>query len=232
MKIAVVLHLYYLSSWEYIGSRLKALTNYMSLDTDIDLYVSLCVDKKDISQEILKDFPDAKIFILQNKGKAAGPFMCAFQYMIANDKKYDYILKLISKSKFTKDVNWKKELIDPFIGSPKHLDDAIKLISKNKESHKIAIPLKRLKHEDDYSWMEPILTGFNMKVDNIDRAYSDGGTFMAEYNAVLEFFKSIKISDFYDQMPLGKNNPGLCDAMEIIFCFLPQFKSDTIVVLD
>jgi len=106
IKIAVLLHLYNTSLWDVF-------TNYLSeftlCDCSYTLYVNLTEANSDIQNEILLFHPQTLFTISPNKGMDIGGFMYQLKYIMDNNKKYDYILKLHSKTK----LMWRKRLIDP-----------------------------------------------------------------------------------------------------------------------
>ena len=59
--ISVILHIYHTDLWEYFEKKLK------SLDTQFDLYITLCDEVENISKDILKSFPSANITKYPNK---------------------------------------------------------------------------------------------------------------------------------------------------------------------
>ena len=66
--IAIILHIYYVELWQIFAEKLK------KLNTKFDLYITLTKGNQDITDDILKSFPDAKIYTYINKGMDIGPF--------------------------------------------------------------------------------------------------------------------------------------------------------------
>ncbi len=79
--IAIILHIYYTDLWGYFEEKLK------SLNTPFDLYITLCDEVEDISDEILNSFPNANIKRYKNKGKDIRPFLLTLKNIrIKNNK--------------------------------------------------------------------------------------------------------------------------------------------------
>ena len=89
-KLAIVLHVYYIDRWSYFENKLK------QLKTDFDLYVTLCENNVDISNDIKKAFPKATIYKYPNKGLDIGPFIRTIKRL--RDKDYDYLIKIHTKT--------------------------------------------------------------------------------------------------------------------------------------
>ena len=71
------------------------------------------VTNKYFSKHILeKIFKNAKILIIENKGVDVGGLFHSMYYIRQNDLKFDYILKIHTK---TSDETWRKELIQPLV---------------------------------------------------------------------------------------------------------------------
>ena len=88
--IAIILHIYYVELWQIFAEKLKI------LNTKFDLYITLTKGNLDITDDILKSFPDAKIYTYINKGMDIGPFLLTLKKI--RNKNYNYIIKLHTKN--------------------------------------------------------------------------------------------------------------------------------------
>lgn len=102
-KIALIMHVGNIKVFK------KIIVDYPNFFTNdaIDLYIS-CNSKTDfdILQEIL---PDAQIFQYENRGMDIGPFLLMIKHLIKINAKYDYYIKIHTKS----DTKWRNLLIKP-----------------------------------------------------------------------------------------------------------------------
>ena len=90
-KVAVHLHLYYTDMWAKIADSLS------NLDVcDWDLFVTLTQSDALLSKRILEFFPQAKIFVVENRGFDVGPFIYFLHQIDLSD--YDFVLKLHTKN--------------------------------------------------------------------------------------------------------------------------------------
>jgi lipopolysaccharide biosynthesis protein len=91
--IAVFIHLFYQDLWSELQRSLCNLKN-----VKFDLYVTICSDHDNsIILTIKKDFPNAIILSVPNRGADVGPFFEKLNYCFNNKKKYEWILKIHSK---------------------------------------------------------------------------------------------------------------------------------------
>lgn len=124
-KIAIVLHIYHTNLWRYFEEKLK------SLDTQFDLYITLCDEVEDISKDILKSFPSANITKYPNKGQDIGPFLKTFKKI--RNKDYDYLIKLHTKKceyNLSLGNNWRDELVNPLISSDRIIRENISTLKQ------------------------------------------------------------------------------------------------------
>lgn len=126
LSLAVHLHIYYIDMWKEIREYLKNLKDY-----PYDLYVTLTKDNPRLSADIAAFFPNAKIWVVENRGYDIGPFI-DFLHHIDLDK-YDLILKLHTKNKTVQRGNgltfrglslsrglWRDILYKSLLGTPQN----------------------------------------------------------------------------------------------------------------
>ena len=185
--IAIALHLYYVDLWNYFREKLE------KLNTKFDLYITLCEDNLDISGEILKSFPYAKIYNFPNKGQDIGPFLQLLKKI--RNKDYDFLIKLhAKKTPFNPDKGkeWMDELVNCLISS----DDVIsKNISTLKGSFKMCGSEKWLFSSDGRR--DPAKEYFE------NYQFIGGTMFMVDFKNYCDLLTDQLIDDLYEKMPLG-----------------------------
>ena len=132
-SLAVHLHLYYLDMWPEIKGYLANIGDY-----PYDLFVTFTTKNPQLEEEIKTFKPDAKIWVVENRGYDVGPFI-DFLHHIDLDK-YDYILKIHTKDK-NKGADtyignyiigrplWVKLLTHSLLGSTEQFDKNIRMFS-------------------------------------------------------------------------------------------------------
>jgi lipopolysaccharide biosynthesis protein len=124
--IAVVIHLYYPESWGVLSRKLKKITEF-----NYDVFVSLPENERGFTQEIIKDFPNAFVYISPNRGRDVLPFMSIIELLY--NLGYKQILKLHSKKSThrTDGSDWFSDLINALIPeSPTLQKDLLKALER------------------------------------------------------------------------------------------------------
>ncbi|MBA3706834.1 MAG: glycoside hydrolase family 99-like domain-containing protein, partial [Bacteroidetes bacterium] len=124
--IAVVLHLFYVDLWEEMKKELK------NFNKPIDLYININNNAtiKEI-EKIKKDYPKAKIYSFENRGRDILPFLKILKIILPLN--YSAICKIhTKKSPHRDDGNeWRNSLIKGLIGTPERINQSIKLLEKD-----------------------------------------------------------------------------------------------------
>ncbi|MEG8099003.1 rhamnan synthesis F family protein [Candidatus Liberibacter brunswickensis] len=97
-KVAIVVHLYYVDLWREIANLLSGLNFYF------DLHVTLVADSASIKSEILKKFPNARVYIMENYGRDVLPFLTLLEKEELSC--YDYVCKIHGKKSKRKGHTW------------------------------------------------------------------------------------------------------------------------------
>lgn len=187
--IAIILHIYYTDLWRYFEEKLK------SLDTQFDLYITLCDEVEDISDEILKSFPSANIKKYANKGQDIGPFLQVFKEI--RNKDYDYLIKLhTKKSRYNLQLGnrWRESLVNNLINS----DSIIKknIVFLQNSDFKMCGSKDWLIDSDTETSTE--------KYFNDDYYQFIGGTmFMVDFQAYKQILTDKMIDEWCEKMPNG-----------------------------
>lgn len=88
-RLAVVIHLYYVDTFPEIAALIA------SREQVLDVLVTMPPENKDYSDEILKYFPNARIFIVENRGRDIRPFLMLLENGALDP--YDAVCKLHGK---------------------------------------------------------------------------------------------------------------------------------------
>lgn len=133
LSLAVHLHLYYVEMWPEIKDYLTNIRNY-----PYDLFVTLVAENSSLEKEIKAFKPDAKIWIVENRGYDVGPFIDFLHHIHLAD--YDYILKIHTKNTtrdclthinqfYLKNSEWSKLLWDGVLKTPKRVKEIMELLA-------------------------------------------------------------------------------------------------------
>lgn len=120
---ALVLHLHFLDLWPEIKQQLA------KINLPYDLYLNIN-NEASVEQviEIIEDFPDVRLYSLENRGRDILPFIQILKDILPLE--YKYLLKLHSKkSVHRKDGDlWRNHLINSLIGSPERVKQSLALL--------------------------------------------------------------------------------------------------------
>lgn len=87
-RVAVVIHLYYLESWDLFKTLLQ------KVSFDFDLYITTSYEKFfEVCELTKQDFPEAYVLIYENRGRDILPFLKLYPQLAS----YEFICKLHSK---------------------------------------------------------------------------------------------------------------------------------------
>lgn len=89
-KVAAVIHLYYLESWGLFSANLKALNK-----VNFDIYVTMPKTNLWFAEKIKKQYPNAQILEVPNRGRDVLPFLRTAEVLY--EMGYESILKVHSK---------------------------------------------------------------------------------------------------------------------------------------
>lgn len=179
-QLAVHLHIFYQDQLCSIIKRLHYLDNLKH-----DLFITLVEDSSEIRQKILSEFPDAKIWVVENRGYDIGPFI-DFLHRINLDE-YKYILKLHTKGTNSKNVAcfnnkrldnalWGKILWDSMLSSPARVHANIKELDDNP---KIGMIGSAYCHTNSQKHYQNLLPQINEQLGKMGHACVDKLSFIA-----------------------------------------------------
>lgn len=132
-NLLVHLHLFYFDQADYFIEKLKNIDG-----CSWDLYVSVIKHEEEVEQRIKDAFPFAKIILVENRGYDIWPFIQIIKNIDLD--KYDYILKLHTKSYYDQAVRvnkfwykhyeWRNILVDCLLENKKQFLHLLKIFKK------------------------------------------------------------------------------------------------------
>ena len=138
-RILIHLHVYYTNQLDFFLNAFRKIDGYFK----ISLIVTICEsvnEKEKIFEQIRKQYPEAIIIYVPNKGFDVGPFIETLHHVDLDD--FDYVIKLHTKSR-GKEGNtilngivisnsvWENIMIDSLIGSKERVEEAIRLLCQD-----------------------------------------------------------------------------------------------------
>ena len=127
MRVAVILHVGALAP---LPELLRDITNIRFANIPFDLFVNLVEGKVDVTSAtglIKTAFPGAVIVTSENRGMDIGGFFKVLPLVLSGEQKYDYILKLHTKSAQW----WRRKLIMPICGNPYQIRYCLQTLKAN-----------------------------------------------------------------------------------------------------
>lgn len=212
----------------------------------IDLYFS-CNDKQ-VFNIVNEQYPNSKIFQIENRGMDIGPFLLTIKYLIDNKSNYDYYIKLHTKT----DKNWRNSMIKPIYNNLDYFMDIkktnnnIKLFgSKNHHSNAnfngnyspILELIKRNYPEYIYKFLSYCSEYNENTVDCSEPPYFIAGTIFVFNNKYFDLFKQIKDLNYEfgiletGYVSNGIGNPRKTHAWEYLFGYILYLKKKKINIL-
>jgi hypothetical protein len=237
VKVAVHLHLYYQDLWDEFSSILKNLKSY-----DYDIYVTLTKGSATIGQtkwikeKIQKDFKNAKVFEVDNKGLDVGAFLTILEYISSQNKHYDYLLKLHTKKSVKTagiefGANWRKQLYKPLIGDENTVNS---ILSKMQSNDKIGM-VGNTTWVSDFEGLnkgkiEELKSMLGIKTNN--KRFIGGTMFWVKYPIIKTYFNTYAIKKISYMLESGYftdyETGTYTHALERIFGYMVSDSNKTI----
>ena len=220
--IAVIVHLYCIELWEELK------LSILSISHEYELYISIPENEEiDISKEILQEFPSAKIYKLENKGRDILPFLQIFKEI--EPLGYKLILKLHSKKsshlKGYKGIaeygeKWREGALVSLLGGKKRVNDIFDLFDLTPELGLFspADQLCTFKSTDiNYQIVNQLLPGIDQETfDSENYSYAAGSMFWFRPEALKKILQlNLTEENFEDE--LGQLDGTLAHAVERLF---------------
>ena len=227
-KIAVLIHFYYIDLWKEFDLYLK------KIKSDFDLYINLVEGSTDIvnlinfKKTILKKYPNAKVFISDNKGMDIGGTFNILEYILKIDKRYDLFLKLHSKKSIHSASEehgntWRKELIKPLLDNSimsMFDNNSIGMVGSKKWHIKTRIN-KRLTFMSNLQFIKQYHKLLKLKLTENDIEFIGGTMFWISGDIIYKTFTQQLLINIRNEFEYGKftdhNSPSRTHAFERIF---------------
>ena len=214
---AVILHLFYEDLWPEIVRRLD------NLDGDFDLFVSTPdIAAAPHSDVILKDFPNATIVRLPNRGRDIAPFLELLR--VIEPLKYAQICKIHSKrSSHRLDGDlWRSALLDALLGS-RAVVAAIKQAFRTDPSKGLVGPAGHYINCESYLGSNQRSIGtltaqLGYRPDPGDFGFFAGSMFWFRPEALRVLLDHVTQSDFEQER--GQTDGTLAHALERLFAYV------------
>lgn len=185
--ILVHVHIYYEFLWPELKACLKNLEDYPH-----HIIVTLVNENKELIDDILSSFPNAKIKVVENLGFDLGPFINVINEVNLDD--YSYVIKLHTK----RDIPTKDSFA--WFAGPRWRNALLKFI-KTKEIFKKV--LNAFEINPDIGMHGPNISTFNKRCDD-HVAYNDTNGFIQSKGLLLMRYKFVAGTMFMVRAPLLK----------------------------
>jgi len=211
---AVVLHLYYTELYDEMKEKLKHLENKFDLYININNNASIEFFKK-----VINDFPSAKIYSCENRGRDILPFIEMMQDILPLN--YKYICKIHSKKSLHRvdGGKWRNHLIDRLLNSK----ETIAKIKNQLDSETGLIVAKKnvFSYQEWIGSNDEIVKQFakkaNIRIPN-DFMFPAGSMFWFSPNIFKKLVKYIDLTKF--EFEKGQIDGTKAHAVERIFGLL------------
>lgn len=208
MKLVVILHMFYHDLWGEIRSQL------LNIPAGFDLCVSLCEehDADGMRDRIMKDFPDARFMVLENRGADAGPFFEWMNVLVGEGREYDYLLKLHTKKIVRREARnpghgdrMRRRCTAPIVGSTAAVhsclnrlsDDRVGMIGAHSELyHDDNVPARNRKWLcEGEQHMQKFVEEFGVTTEM--RVFFMGSMFWCKYGVMAKYMSRGRIGQEY-----------------------------------
>ena len=186
-----------------------------------DIYITYR-EQEDPTAMCLKKYPKATIQ-KATQGCDTGAFLLQIKRMLDSHKKYDYILKIHTKSGNIVFPQWKDELLDNIAGSGENVKKVLEYFKKNGKIGMIGCKKWILPRDIKY----PIfLDTCRRNGISIDGQFIGGTIFWVRFTIIKNTFKHIDIDCEYSLCESGKpTEPSYTHSWERIFGLMVQTQN-------
>lgn len=198
VKIAICFHLGYNQRFDEYCTYID---NVLQIYPNSDLYITYR-EQEDPTNQCRQKYPNAHL-MRTDRGCDIGSFLLQVQQLIGSKIKYDYVLKIHTKSDNQQFPHWKNDLIKNIVGSQDSVNHIIRKFNSNTKigmigSKKWILPLDM----NDIKFKE--ICDRN-KINQ--KGYFVGGTiFWIRYSVMFDFFKHVNIN--YEYLLCERNKPS------------------------
>ncbi|MEN9657060.1 MAG: hypothetical protein RL571_525 [Pseudomonadota bacterium] len=216
-KVAVVLHLFYLDQWDEIKPLL------LNIPYGFDLFVSTIAENNSAVMAMLAaDFPKAKLYITENKGRDIGPLFELLQH--ENLANYDFVCKLHTKKSPHLDPElvqkWREELLVSLLPSKEGVQAIFDLFNTRPEVG-IVTGAGVLVHAHytpggNIGLLRELAARLGFNLDETAYEFPGGSMFWCR-GSVFNSFNALNISVDDFEAEAGQTNGTLAHAIERLF---------------
>jgi hypothetical protein len=229
--LSVILHLYYQDLWDEFSSYFNNIT------VDFDLYVSLVEgnDTEEASSLILAKYPNAKIYVLPNRGMDVAPFIYTFDQIVKSGLEYECFIKVHSKKSVAHDNtgdygnSWRNTLVSSILGNTRRFERAF-VSCCNEAKYGMA--------QNVFWVLNQEKKGFEQQYfkNEVPESYTFvGGTmFIANFEIFKKWFVEMNIIDLtYNKFPDGYySEQNIAHDLEKVFGLVPNmFKKGIVKII-
>jgi len=127
LKVAIVVHCFYLDIWPEISQRL------MAIEAAFDTFITTTNDRlEEVAKVVTKDFPGARIYGAPNRGMDILPFLSIIP--ILHNEGYEVACKIQTKKGDGKlAIVWRDLMLDTLIGSTNNFSVAVQEFQNDKK---------------------------------------------------------------------------------------------------
>jgi len=229
-NIAVVIHLFYFEHWKGV---FQEKLDVLSKSAKFDLFITMPEANQKYIKIIKKDYPQANIFIVPNRGRDVLPFVMVLKEL--GKAEYKTVLKMHSKKSphYTGGYDWLKSTVDNLVPKDKRALDDIIETTRSKQfgiagPEEYYYPLEVNFHANGVSMAHIMKDAFNRKIAReslqlrrADYGYFGGTMFWASVDAIIGLAKYFQV-DF--EAEAGQIDGTFAHALERAFSLVPEVK--------
>ena len=217
--ILVHCHIFYPELWAELKSRLLNIRPYA-----FDLFVTMVEDHKEIVADILKNFPEARIEIVANRGYDVAPFVHILRSVCLDD--YSLVVKVHTKRDMptgsllgTVNVGgnrWRQYALS-FLKTPQVFDKCVKAFDCNSKLGMVANAHLILKKDTNAESADKAADMLNdLEITKTSRTSFVAGTMFMVRASIMAPLQSLK-ADMADIPDDRHQQMGVAHAMERLF---------------
>lgn len=242
ISLAVVVHVGNENVW---GQMEKYITILEKSEVRKDYYFFIVQDlvKKEFTKELEIKYPQAIVENIKNKGMDCGSFFLFVNKALKNNKEYDYVLKLHTKTR----ADWRNELVSPLFLNG-NLEKNLKMMELQKSIGMIGArkwTLGSLHHLENKKWAQIYInriydskstpdiqrkqffgTGLNL----LPKYRFIGGTiFIVRFSVLKNTLSKVDLQSWFDEQQPGRAHIGKAHALERVFGMLVGLENQIVV---
>jgi lipopolysaccharide biosynthesis protein len=227
---AVIIHLYYVDSWELFRQAL----DMMSIE--FDLFITVSPTESNFASILHRDYPNAHLLVVPNRGRDILPFLRVAREL--EKLGYKKVLKIHSKKSThrTDGQDWLSSMIRSLIPEDERIQSRLKDLLEDPKTGIIGpkdqyIALK-VNFEANGVHMTDILSGIYssktshriLQVERAEHGFFSGTMFWARLDALSPILRQdYSVTKFEKEQ--GQIDATFAHAMERVFCLVPQVEN-------